>query len=325
MDIAQCQAEIASLYRTARELVMKSNPIDAREHVLMFVKLAREINREQTNSAEKEKTKNFILKWIGVATELREKGITEKVLSCFALKADGDVLKPKSSSSVPADDDIDDLIANSSKSQGWAAYVFNENKAAVISIRTNTATGTGFIVSNNGFVLTNEHVLVNKDTKEYESNVEMSFADSKDAHRLQVIALDRDSDVALCRFDLGQTPIFSVVKRIKNYSQTKQGADILVIGNGFSMGLAPFTGTIRYVREERTGNLVYTAPSNPGDSGGPVFNRAGECIGINKSIIKSVTVGGNQIVEASGLTNATPMDRIEDLLNEWSKQFGLTL
>ena len=102
------------------------------------------------------------------------------------------------------------------------------------------------------------------------------------------------------------------VKRIADYSALKQGADCLVIGNAFGMGLAPFSGVVRFTKDS-DGNLVYTAPSNPGDSGGPVFNRMGECIGINKS--RTVQVNSR---DADGYANATPMDTINALLDKWT-------
>ena len=130
---------------------------------------------------------------------------------------------------------------------------------------------------------------------------------------------DKKTDVALCRFDTSEVQGFSSVKRIADYAQLKQGADCLVIGNAFGMGLAPFTGIVRFTKNN-SGNLVYTAPSNPGDSGGPVFNRIGECIGINKS--KTVAVNGTA---ADGYTNATPMDEIEQLLQKWTGNNGIEL
>jgi V8-like Glu-specific endopeptidase len=85
------------------------------------------------------------------------------------------------------------------------------------------------------------------------------------------------------------------------------------------MGLAPFTGVVRFTKNDN-GNLVYTAPSNPGDSGGPVLNRKGECIGINKS--KTLAVNN---VSADSYANATPMDKINELLEKWCESNKIIL
>ena len=61
-----------------------------------------------------------------------------------------------------------------------------------------------------------------------------------------------------------------------------------------------------------------------GDSGGPVFNGQGECVGINKSITAAVNCGGSPVM-AQGLTNATPMDRIDEMLEKWCKKHDITL
>lgn len=139
-----------------------------------------------------------------------------------------------------------------------------------------------------------------------------SSVDNK-SYKLEVLFSDEDSDVALCRFYPERNSQLVAVKRIADYSKVKQGADCIVIGNAFGMGIAPFTGVIRFVKDAE-GDLVYTAPSNPGDSGGPVFNRKGECIGINKSKTKSFN--GK---EAEGYANATPMSTIDLLLKKWIK------
>ena len=91
------------------------------------------------------------------------------------------------------------------------------------------------------------------------------------------------------------------------------------IGNAFGMGLAPFTGMVRFTKNNN-GNLVYTVPSSPGDSGGSVFDRFGECIGINKS--KTVTVNGTA---AETYANANPMDKIDELLKKWLSKNDIKL
>lgn len=203
----------------------------------------------------------------------------------------------------------------STETQGWCAEIFDANKSAVVRItalaKPRKINGTGFIISDKGYLLTNAHIVFDKQNDCYYPKISMSFVGEQKSYDLKVLFSDREADVALCRFDPNETASFTCVKRISDYSKLKQGADCVAIGNGFGMGLAPISGTVRFTKS-REGNLVYTVPSNPGDSGAPVFNRNGECIGINKSRI--VTVNGE---EADGFANATPMDTIEKLLREW--------
>ena len=168
-------------------------------------------------------------------------------------------------------------------------------------------------------MLTNDHVVFDESNGVYHKKLKMSLAGEKKMHKLEVIISDKKSDVALCTFDAGEVENFSSVKCVKDYSKVKQGAECLVIGNAFGMGLAPCIGYIRFAKNDN-GNLVYTVPTNPGDSGGPVFNRAGECIGINKS--KTVAVNN---VAADGYANATPMDTVMQLLEKWTKLNQITL
>ena len=330
--------QISALFSNAKIFIVQNNPKDARDYILAFVKEAQQVYYAQTGILQKAKTRAFIERWVKVASILREQGITEEVLLCFGLSkcANKSVpetrsINPSSKSIIPEklskttnNIDIDEITVNPSKSQGWAADIFEKYKNAVVRILAGDKTGTGFVISKNGFLLTNEHLVSSAMKKGRNIGVYMSFCDKNDRHVLQVISTDKEADVALCKFDSKAINFFSIVRRIKDYSSVQQGADVLVIGNGFAMGLAPFTGTVKFVRAEYSGNLIYTAPSNPGDSGGPVFNRNGECIGINKSIIKTVALG-EKVIEANGMTNATHMEKIDELLQKWSKAYALNL
>ena len=326
MNQSQYKIEFTSLYGTARNSVIQKDPVSARESILSFVKLVRDNTRAQEDVEIRLKHRRFIEKWVAIATLLREKGITDEVLLSFdiSLGIQEETKTPeKDEGQKTTDLDIIDTLVT--ESQGWAADLFDKNKNAVVTIRTNSSTGTGFIVSKKGFILTNEHVVIKEGSNTYHDNITFFLNENQKAHRLSVVVVDKRWDVALCKFDVEQVPSPSAVKRVQDYSSTRQGADVLIIGNGFSMGLAPFTGTIRYTREDKTGNLVYTAPSNPGDSGGPVFNRLGECIGIHKSVTESISINGSSPISTNGLTNATPADEIEILLTHWMKEYNFHL
>lgn len=336
---------IATYYSNAREFIKQNNPKAARAYVLAILNYALNTYKQAKTMIVKAKTQVFLDKWIMVSRELYDKGITDYVLTCFGLptkqeqqlpkvKAEKrpaeprqpDPIKPKDEPQ-PSDSndeiDIAGLIDDSSKSQGWCADVFEKNKSAVVEIKVrgdgHGASGTGFIISKNGYLLTNDHVVYDEDAQEYYKKASMSFIGGEKRCKINILFSDKKADIALCSFEPEEAGEFTVINRVIDYAQVLQGADCLVIGNAFGMGLAPFAGVVRFTKNN-SGDLVYTAPSNPGDSGGPVLNRLGECIGINKS--KTVAVN-NQTAE--GYANATPMDKIEELLEKWCESNGIIL
>lgn len=339
------QEQIATYYTNARELVKQKNSKAARAYVLLILNEAVKTYSAATSILAKAKTAAFLDKWIAVSRELYSDGVTDYVLDCFGLPAGKGVSQTGGSSAQPkikkdknppqnegdkapsvengGDIDFSGLIDEASKTQGWCAEIFDINKSAVVEISVSgvlrKSNGTGFIISDNGYLLTNDHVVFDSENGVFYSKISMSLAGDNKAVKIDPLFSDKKNDVALCRFNPDDVQSFSSVKRIKDYSQLKQGADCLVIGNAFGMGLAPFTGIVRFTKNNN-GNLVYTAPSNPGDSGGPVFNRNGECIGINKS--KTVAVNGTA---ADGYANATPMDEIDRLLQKWTGSNNIEL
>lgn len=334
--------KIATYYSNARELVKQNNPKAARAYVLAILNYAVETYNKASTILLKAKTQAFLDRWIAVSRELYDKGITDYVLKCFGLPTKQEQQLPKVQKPVQSQPknspksgvtakpvipdgeiDISGLIEETAKTQGWCAEVFEKNKSAVVEISVSSsesgASGTGFIISSNGYLITNDHVVYDEESQGYYPKAKMSFAGSKKSYKLNILFSDKKADVALCSFNPEEVVEFGVIKRITDYSQVLQGADCLVIGNAFGMGLAPFTGVVRFTKND-SGNLVYTAPSNPGDSGGPVLNRQGECIGINKS--KTLSVNH---VSADGYANATPMDKIDELLKKWCEANGIEL
>ena len=334
--------QISTYYITARGLIKQNNPRAARSYILQILNSAVETYYSATSSiVAKVKAKVFLDKWIPVSKDLYDKGITDYVLQCFGLAensvsihsdnssqinqpaaaaVDNEEIKP---SSTGGDIDIAGIIDYAERSQGWCADIFAANIKAVVEIKLssgNQATdGTGFIISNNGYLLTNDHIVFDEQNGAFFPNIYMLFYGSKEKYRIEPLFSNKKADLALCKFNPDEVHDFSVVKRIVDYSKLLPGAHCCVIGNAFGMGLAPIRGAVRIPKND-FGDLMYDASSNPGDSGGPVFNIAGECIGINKS--KTVAVNN---VTADGIANATSMDKIDELLSKWTQSNGIKL
>lgn len=350
-------------YNNAREMARHNNSAAAREYVLKILYMALDTyeRAKNTDIHKAVQTGAFIEKWLNVARELRENGVTEFVRQCFELEEVQEPLLPVKSkrarkSTVPdepvkdkssskekdaepdgkavasgniqdedkdeAPPDFSQIVAEAS-GQGWCADIFDKNKNAVVEIiaagADTTSCGTGFIISKNGYLITNDHVVYNRESNIYHRRLQIGFFGGKRRYTLKVLFSDKKRDIALCEFDPKKVGEFDVIKMTDNYSAVMPGADCLVIGNAFGMGLAPCVGIIRFTKND-FGDLVYTVPSNPGDSGAPVLNRSGVCIGVNKS--KSVAINGES---ADGYSNATPMDDVKKLLDKWIKTNDISL
>lgn len=166
--------------------------------------------------------------------------------------------------------------------------------------------GSGFIISPDGYLLTNAHVV------EGASSVTVTLTDKREFHA-KVIGADRQSDVAVLKIDAQNLP--SV--KIGDASQSKVGQWVVAIGSPYGFDNTVTAGIIsaksRSLPNENYTPFIQTdVPVNPGNSGGPLFNLSGEVIGIN-SMIYSQT-GGFQ-----GLSFAIPIDEAMKVKDELMK------
>ena len=157
------------------------------------------------------------------------------------------------------------------------------------------ALGSGFIVSQDGYILTNNHVVEGAD------DVTVKLTDGRKLPA-RVIGTDKAGDVAVLK--IAGTG-FPTVK-IGNPANSKVGDWVVAIGSPYGLDNTVTSGIIsaksRQLSEDSPTHLIQTdVPVNPGNSGGPLFNLNGEVIGIN-SMIYSRT-GGFQ-----GLSFAIPID-----------------
>jgi len=154
---------------------------------------------------------------------------------------------------------------------------------SVVSIRTNVAQGTGFIISKNGYVVTNAHVLAGARFAE-------AITSTQEIESMTLIGFDPILDLALLKID-GNYKFLE----LDDSDGIQVGEKVIAIGNPLGLSFSVSEGIVSAV--DRTGNnnlqaYVQTdAALNPGNSGGPLINTNGKVIGINNFKIMGENLG----------------------------------
>jgi serine protease Do len=162
--------------------------------------------------------------------------------------------------------------------------------------------GSGFILSADGYVMTNAHVVDGAD------EVFVTLTDSREL-KAKIIGADKRSDVALLKIEASGLPIV----RIGDVNRLKVGEWVIAIGSPFGLESTVTAGIVS-AKARDTGDLVKLIQTdvaiNPGNSGGPLINMRGEVVGINSQIYSRS--GGYM-----GISFAIPIDeatRVSDSL-----------
>ncbi|EKZ98241.1 MULTISPECIES: DegQ family serine endoprotease [Cupriavidus] len=164
--------------------------------------------------------------------------------------------------------------------------------------------GSGFIVSQDGLILTNAHVVDNA------TEVTVKLTDRRE-FKAKVLGSDPQTDIAVIRIDAKNLPTV----RLGDPSKTRVGEPVLAIGSPYGFENTVTAGIVsaksRSLPDDTYVPFIQTDVAvNPGNSGGPLFNQRGEVIGINSQIYSQT--GGYQ-----GLSFAIPINvatKVEDQL-----------
>ena len=161
--------------------------------------------------------------------------------------------------------------------------------------------GSGFVLSSDGFVMTNAHVVEGAD------EVLVTLTDKRE-FKAKIIGADKRSDVAVIKIDASG---LSAVK-IGDVSKLKVGEWVMAIGSPFGLENTVTAGIVS-AKQRDTGELLPLIQTdvaiNPGNSGGPLINMRGEVVGINSQIYSRS--GGFQ-----GISFAIPMDEAIRVSNQ---------
>lgn len=163
--------------------------------------------------------------------------------------------------------------------------------------------GSGFIISKEGYVLTNNHVVDHAD------KVIVKLNDRREVEA-EVIGTDERTDVALLKIKADNLPVVE----IGNPDKLKVGQPVLAIGSPFGFDYSATAGIVsaksRALPNESYVPFIQTDVAiNPGNSGGPLFNADGEVVGINSQIYSRS--GGYM-----GLAFAIPIDVAMDVVEQ---------
>lgn len=173
--------------------------------------------------------------------------------------------------------------------------------------REKNSLGSGFVLSSDGYILTNHHVI--KDAEE----IIVRFNDRSEMEA-RVLGSDERSDIALLKVDAkGLTPV-----KLGNSTDLQVGEWVLAIGSPFGFDYSATAGIVsalgRNLPSDNYVPFIQTDVAiNPGNSGGPLFNLDGEVIGINSQIYSRT--GGFM-----GVSFAIPMDIVMDVVNQIREQ-----
>ena len=156
----------------------------------------------------------------------------------------------------------------------WFQFFFGDQGS-----QAQAGLGSGVILSPDGYILTNNHVVESAD------EIEVTLTDSRRA-RAQIIGTDPDTDLAVLKIEMDKLPVIV----LGNSDQLAVGDQVLAIGNPFGVGQTVTSGIVSALGRTQLGintfeNFIQTdAAINPGNSGGALVDVNGNLMGINTAI-----------------------------------------
>jgi putative serine protease PepD len=192
-----------------------------------------------------------------------------------------------------------------------AGKIYAQASPAVVSIRTDVGSGTGFLVDRNGTLVTNAHVVGSAD------RVVVKFGPDGRSLDGEVKGTDPSSDLAVVHIDPKGAPSGAKPLQFADSRQVQVGDTAIAIGNPFGLDRTATEGIVSGIgREIKAPNgfsidqVIQTdAPINPGNSGGPLLDDTGRVIGVNSQIATAGNSQGNV-----GIGFAVPSNTVREVV-----------
>jgi putative serine protease PepD len=193
--------------------------------------------------------------------------------------------------------------------------VYQSAGPGVVSVQVGSASGTGFVVRNDGTIVTNAHVVGDAET------AQVRFGDSGRQVQAEVLGSDVSSDLAVLRVDPGSTGPLRPLP-LADSDDVRVGDSVVAIGNPFGLDRTATAGIVSGLGREiqapdgfQIDEVIQTdAPINPGNSGGPLLDARGRVVGVNTQIATGGGGSGNV-----GIGFAVPANRVREVLPALSR------
>lgn len=172
--------------------------------------------------------------------------------------------------------------------------------------------GSGFIISTDGYILTNEHVI------EGVSQIEVTLSNPEKSYPARLVGSDKDLDLAVLKIDAdNELPTLT----LGDSDSIRVGDWVVAIGNPYGLdhtvtvGVISAKGRPMSIDDRQYRNLLQTDASiNPGNSGGPLLNLRGEVVGINTAINS----------QAQGIGFAIPSSTVKSVIDDLINKGGVS-
>jgi serine protease Do len=163
------------------------------------------------------------------------------------------------------------------------AEIAARSTPSVVSVRTEQSLGTGFVVSPDGLIATNLHVIAGN------SEITVTLSDHREFQVVEIWNGDRQRDLVIMRIQAKKLPVIP----LGNSDDMHPGDAVVAIGHPLGLEDTVSNGLVSAVRklDKSLTVLQISAPIAPGSSGGPIFNDHGEVIGVATAIM----LGGQNI------------------------------
>jgi len=199
--------------------------------------------------------------------------------------------------------------------------------------QTMHAAGSGFFISGDGYIVTNNHVVENAD------KITVHTADNRE-FKAHVVGRDPATDLAVVKVDVANMPFVSFEDRAK----PRVGDWVVAVGNPFNLGGTATAGIVSALGRKNVSDSSYVdymqidAPINRGNSGGPTFDLYGRVVGVNTAIFSpsggSVGIGfdipadvaaqvSKQLISTGKVTRGYIGAQVQDVTAEIAESIGL--